>query len=271
MADTPTVFIAAIASDIGRELALLYRRRGFAVIGTYRSQASLGTLADDKNITLLQCDVTDRQSVLRTADAVRALAQPWNVFIGAVGQLDPIGPFFACDIDDWTHSVFANSLGQLSLLHAIYPCRDKGAVPTRLAFLVGGGINGPFRNYSAYCLGKVMLVKFCELIDDEYADIHAIAIGTGWVNTKIHQQTLNAREASGANFRRTYEFMTSGQGGTAITDILDCMEWCFDAGKVATSGRNFSVVHDAWKDGTDELTATLASDLDMYKLRRKGA
>ena len=267
----PTVFIAAIASDIGRELAFLYRERGYDVIGTYRSETSLGVLRGDKGIVLLECDVGDSKSVQKVAEAVRGLHKPWDLFVGAVGQLDPIGSFFDCDIDSWTGSVSANSLGQLSLLHAIHPFRSREVSPTKIAFLVGGGINGPFRNYSAYCLGKVMLVKFCELLDDEYPHIHAIAVGTGWVNTKIHQQTLNAGQSSGENYRRTYEFVTSGKPGTTIPDILACMDWCFDAGKAATSGRNFSVVHDGWRAEAEKLASTLASDPDMFKLRRKGA
>lgn len=271
MSQEPTVFIAAVASDIGRQLAHLYRQRGCMVIGTYRSEAGLGTLREDKGITLLHCDVTDRQSLQQVADTMRTLDKPWDVFIGAVGQLDPIGPFFTCDFQDWTRSVIANSFGQLGLLHAIYPFRNSTRMPSRIAFLVGGGINGPFRNYSAYCLGKVMLVKFCELIDDEYPDVHAIAVGTGWVNTKIHQQSLKAQERSGDNYRRTYEFVAAGEPGTAITDILACLDWCFDAGKSVSSGRNFSVVHDAWNTGSEGLTADLASDIAMFKLRRKGA
>ena len=271
MGAIPTVFIAAIASDIGRALAHLYRQRGYAVAGTYRSEASIGDLRADRGITLIPCDVTDQASVRNAADDLRKLGKPWDLFIGAVGQLDPIGAFFACDMEKWTTSVFANSLGQLGLLHAIYPFRAADRMPTKIAFLVGGGINGPFRNYSAYCLGKVMLVKFCELIDDEYPDLHATAIGTGWVSTKIHQQTLDAQDSAGTNYRRTYEFVTSGQPGTQIADILACMDWCFGAGKKATSGRNLSVVHDGWKTDADKLTGALATDHDMYKLRRKGA
>lgn len=271
MPATPSVFIAAIASDIGRELARLYRRRGFSVVGTYRTSSSLGQLNDDGGITLLPCDVSDPASIAATASAIGAMDRPWETFIGAVGQLDPIGAFFECDNTNWTQSVAANSLGQLSLLHAIYPFRDQTRPPTKIAFLVGGGLNGPFRNYSAYCLGKVMLVKFCELIDDEYPDVHAIAIGTGWVNTKIHRQTLNAPAAAGDNYRRTYEFVSSGGEGTSIEDILGCMDWCFAAGRNVSGGRNFSVVHDAWRAGGAPFAAALAANRNTFKLRREGS
>ena len=263
-----TIFIAAISSDIGRELALLYRKRGDRVIGTYRNAAHASALQGQEGLDLLPCDVSDRQSVASAAAKLQALGKPWDIFVSAVGDLRPIDPFFESDIDAWAASVDVNAIAQLRLLHAIHPHRRQGAM-AKVAFLVGGGINGPFRNYSAYCLGKIMLVKACELLHDEAPDIHAVAIGTGWVDTKIHRQTLAAGEKAGANLRRTTDFLSSGQTGTAYSDILACMDWCFSQARAVTGGRNFSVVHDAWKEEAG-LAADLLRDTDKYKLRRSG-
>jgi NAD(P)-dependent dehydrogenase (short-subunit alcohol dehydrogenase family) len=264
-----SVVIAAISSDIGIQLAQLYRARGFAVIGTYRSTESLGALQGDPGIELVHCDLSDPDSVRAAAAAVGALGRPWSRFISAAGQLSPIGDFFGRDFEQWAASLSLNSVDQLRLLHALYPYRDTEEV-SKVAFLVGGGINGPFRNYSAYCLGKVLLVKLCELLDDEYPQMHAIAVGTGWVNTKIHRQTIDAGDAAGINLRRTLEFVESGEQGTSYQDIFGCIEWCFDAGRAATGGRNFSVVHDSWRGDSAPLRQQLAADADKYKLRRHG-
>jgi NAD(P)-dependent dehydrogenase (short-subunit alcohol dehydrogenase family) len=266
---SPNVLIGAISSDIGRELALMYRARGFGIIGTYRDERGVEGLRGQSGIELIHCDVSRPDNITLAAEAVAALGKPWDIFIGAVGQLAPIGKFFDTNIDDWCSSFTINSMAQLRLLHRVYPSRRAGAT-TRVAFLVGGGINGPFSGYSAYCLGKVALVKACELIDDEYPDIHAVAIGTGWVNTKIHRQTLDAAERAGPNYRRTYEFVTSGQPGTSYAEIFDCLEWCFAQDRAASGGRNFSVVHDAWRDGGETLRQALAADANKYKLRRSG-
>jgi len=137
-------------------------------------------------------------------------------------------------------------------------------------FLVGGGVNGPFQNYSAYCVGKLALIKMCELLDDEYPEVHAIAIGTGWVNTKIHRETLQAGARAGDNLRRTLEFVDKASGGTPVRDIYDCIDWCFDAERAATGGRNFSVVHDGWREGGDELLRRLGRSSGTFKLRREG-
>jgi NAD(P)-dependent dehydrogenase (short-subunit alcohol dehydrogenase family) len=267
--DNPNVLIGAISSDIGRELALMYRARGWGVIGTYRDEAGVAKLRGQPGIELIHCDVSQPGSIDLAAEAVHSLGKPWDLFIGAVGQLAPIGRFFETDIDAWCRSLAINSMAQLRMLHAIYRSRRQEGMQ-RVAFLVGGGINGPFSNYSAYCLGKILLVKACELLDDEYPDIHAVAIGTGWVNTKIHRQTLDAAERAGANYRRTYEFVRSSRGGTSYAEIFECIEWCFAQDRATTGGRNFAVVHDPWRAGGERLQQALAADTSKFKLRRSG-
>ena len=262
-----TVLIAGISSDIGRELASLYAARSYHVIGTYRNAAHVESLRAEPNVDLIACDVEQPDSIRGAAERLQALCQPWDIFISAIGQLDPIGPFFETGMEDWSAALALNSVGQLRLLHAAYPLRKQGTL-AKVAFLVGGGINGPFRNYSAYCLGKIMLVKACELLHDEAPDVHAVAIGTGWVDTKIHRQTVEAGERAGDNYRRTTEFLASGERGTACSDILACINWCFSQPRDATGGRNFSVVHDGWKE--EGLAASLLRDPDKYKLRRSG-
>ncbi len=116
---------------------------------------------------------------------------PWDLYISAVGTVEPIGPFFGLDFEEWQGSFIANSLLQLSVLHAIWPYRRKDKVVDAM-FMAGGGTNGPFTNYSAYAAAKITLIKMCELIDDEEAGINAFIIGPGFVNTKIHQQTVKA-------------------------------------------------------------------------------
>jgi hypothetical protein len=50
--------------------------------------------------------------------------------------------------------------------------------------------------------------------------------------------------------------------------VLDCIDWAVKASRDVVSGRNFSVVHDAW--GSVLLEDVLRGAKDMYKLRRHG-
>jgi NAD(P)-dependent dehydrogenase (short-subunit alcohol dehydrogenase family) len=276
MADGPeggdmagSVFIAAISSDIGGQLARRYRDRGYDVIGTYRSEDNLEVLRNDPAIHLLRCDISEPASIAAAVSQFASLGMPWETFISAVGQLSPVGNFFTSDMGDWSASVWLNSVAQLQLLHAMFPHRQPATI-SKVGFLVGGGINGPFTNYSAYCLGKIMLVKMCELLDDEYPDIHTIAVGTGWVDTKIHRQTLEASHRAGTNYERTVEMLSSGRKTTSYQDIFDCIDWSFGQQRQATGGRNFSVVHDAWRREPERLLKSLLHDSNRYKLRRHG-
>lgn len=268
-ASPTTVFIAAISSDIGLAMARLYRARGWQVIGTYRDAGGLGALAADKHICFIPCDVTDAAQIDAVARVLAERGTRWDLFVSAVGQLAPVAPFFAADRNEWLHSMTLNGAGQLALLHALHPYR-RASPQARVAFLVGGAINRAFSGYSAYSLGKIDLVKFCELIHNECHDIHAIAVGTGWVATKIHRQTIAAGGRAGDNLAKTEEFLSRGEAGTSVSDIVDCLDWCFAQGRDVTGGRNFSVVHDAWRNGGSALAAELHRNVDKFKLRRSG-
>ena len=262
-----TVFIAAISSDIGQAMARICRTRGWQVIGTCRNPDALGPLVADQGISLIPCDVTVPSQVDAVAHTLKERNVVWDIFVSAVGQLAPIGPFFETERRQWLHSVALNGAAQLALLHAIHPFRRAQPL-ARVAFLVGGAINRAFSNYSAYSLGKIDLVKFCELIHNECHDIHAVAVGTGWVATKIHRQTIEAGHLAGENLAQTEDFLRNGEAGTSVADIMACLDWCFAQDRDVTGGRNFSVVHDPWRDGGAALVEQLRRDVDKFKLRR---
>ena len=263
------VFIAAISSDIGSALARRYLGEGCEVTGTYRDDAGILDLAIDPRVKLIRCDLSLPGALSNLSVQMTRRGVAWDIFISAIGQLSPIGAFLDADRDAWIESVSANGAMQLGLLHAISPFRIPGRM-AKVAFLVGGAISRSFPSYSAYSLGKLQLVKFCELIHDECDDMQAVAIGTGWVATKIHEQTLAAGDAAGDNFERTREFVARKETGTSIDDIKACLDWCFAQPRDVTGGRNFSVVYDDWRNGGQALARALAQDTEAFKLRRHG-
>jgi len=263
------VFIAAISSDIGTALAEMYLEDGWNVFGTYRDDAGLDALKRHPRTRLVRCDVGRPADLSATAAELERTGFEWDLFVSAVGRLSPIGPFLGGDRDLWMESLSLNGAAQLALLHAIAPYR-RAAPLAKVAFLVGGAINRAFPNYSAYSLGKLQLVKFCELIHEEAPDLHAVAVGTGWVATKIHRQTLDAAALAGDNLDRTREFLTRAETGTSMADIKAVLDWCFAQPREVTGGRNFSVVHDAWRQGGEALARALSQDADGFKLRRHG-
>lgn len=262
-----TIFILGASSDIGRALAEKYLEAGWRVAGTYRNAAALADMSDRPNLYLYPCDITNPASIVAATGQFFEQVGVWDTFVSSIGTEEPIGRFFDCDVDAWESSVITNSTAQLRVLHQLYNFRQQGKT-CNVVFFAGGGTNNPFRNYSAYCVSKIMLIKMCELLDDENDDLNVFIIGPGFVRTKIHQQTLDNPVAAGQNYERTLEFLQAENPGTSIDEIYDCINWCITQGKDVAGGRNFSVVHDPWRQGGRPLAEQLHGDPNKFKLRR---
>lgn len=261
------VIIVSASSDIGGHLARVLAERGAEVVGTYRQRSAATDRLEKVGVRLLPLDISSREQVADFACELRKSGFAWNVLISAAGLLAPIGRFFDLDFDAWQRSVALNSTDQLRVLHAVYPLRDASAI-AKVLFFAGGGTNSAFDNYSAYCMGKIQLIKMTELLDSECPDLQLSIIGTGWVNTKIHRQTLEAGTAAGVNLRKTREFLTAGtEAGSSLDNVMECVEWCLSSPRNAVGGRNIALAHDPWR--SQELAKALAADPELYKLRRR--
>jgi NAD(P)-dependent dehydrogenase (short-subunit alcohol dehydrogenase family) len=260
------IIILAASSDIGAHLTEHYLRSGAEVFGTYRTRTPRVVDLEKLGARLFPLDIKSGVQVTSFAEQIKASGFLWDTLVSAVGLLDPIGPFFSTNFDDWESSGITNSSAQLRVLHAVHGLRNPAGL-SKVLFFAGGGTNGPFDNYSAYCLGKLALIKMTELLDSECPDLQVSIIGTGWVNTKIHHQTLAAGEAAGPNFDKTRQFIDSPGGeGASIETVAECLDWCLSAPRSAVGGRNFSLVHDQWRD--PQFIEELIANPNSYKLRR---
>ena len=260
------IIVLSASSDIGAHLTEHYLRSGAEVVGTYRTRTPRVVDLEKAGARLFPMDIKSGGQVTFFAEQLKASGFSWDTLVSAAGLLDPIGPFFSTNFDDWESSVITNSTAQLRVLHAVHGLRDRAGL-SKVLFFAGGGTNGPFDNYSAYCLGKLALIKMTELLDSECPDLQVSIIGTGWVNTKIHHQTLAAGEAAGPNFDKTRQFMDSSGGeGASIETVAECVDWCLSAPRSAVGGRNFSLVYDQWRH--PHFIEELIANPNSYKLRR---
>lgn len=263
----PRIIVSA-SSDIGGALAHHWRAAGHPVVGTYRTASAAVDALEHAGISLVPCDLSDTASVRAASAALIRSAPAWDVLVLAPGALEPVGRFLDCDFEEWAASLTVNLTNQLRLIHALLPARSRGTAPGPLVLLfAGSGSNGAAPGYSAYTVSKIALTKMCELLDAELPDTRFAILGPGWVRTKIHQATLRAGARAGVAHRRTLD-MLAGGAWTPMAEVLACCDWLATAPRAVVGGRNFSTVHDRW--GSAELTARLARDGDLYKLRRAG-
>lgn len=261
------IIVLAASSDIGAHLVRHQLGQGAEVLGSYRTRTRQVAELEAAGARMLALDIDSPAEVQAFAAQVREAGFRWDTLVSAPGLLAPIGPFFETDFDAWERSVVTNSTAQLRALHALHPMRDAGGL-AKVVFFAGGGTNGPMDNYSAYCIGKLSLIKMTELLHSENPDLQVSIIGTGWVHTKIHQQTLDAGASAGANLDKTRAFMSGdAAAGASLERVAACVDWCLNAPRAAVGGRNFSLVHDRWEDPA--FVAELEAEPDSYKLRRR--
>jgi NAD(P)-dependent dehydrogenase (short-subunit alcohol dehydrogenase family) len=260
-----TAFILGVTAEIGWAIAERLMATGWRIVGTGRADSGLAKASTADAYHFIPCDLDEPSSIAASLACFAGMSCPWNLFVSAVGTMEPIGRFFDLPFDEWERSFRVNSIEQLRVLHGIWPQRSKsGAIDIML--MAGGGTNNAFTNYSAYCLSKIALIKMCELIDDEEPSANAFIIGPGYVRTKIHKQTLKAGPAAGSGYEKTVNFLATS--GTSFDDIYANMVWCMTQGRAVAGGRNFSTVHDPWKEGGEVLMRRLLKDSDAYRLRR---
>ena len=107
----------------------------------------------------------------------------------------------------WRFTKAFTSHNQMRLTHKLI--NGLTSLPAHAAsviFFAGGGTNNAVLGYSAYVLSKIALIKMCELLDAEIAQVKFTIVGPGWINTKIHNETLMAGEQeNNNNYSKTQE------------------------------------------------------------------
>lgn len=260
------IIILGVNADIGSNICKYYLNSGATIIGTYRKKKpNIDISLYKKNLKLIRCNITNFSDLTKLKNFIIKHKFKWDLIFSSVGTSEPIGSFFNLDFKNWENSLNINMISQLKTIHKLYPLRNKKKI-CNIALLAGSGTNGPIRNYSAYCVSKIVLIKMCELIYDENKDLNIFILGPGLTRTKAHFSTLKAGAKAAPNYLRIKKFWESGNQGTDFKEIFDCMNWCIKIGPKIISGRNISVVHDRW--GTFGLKKKLKKDSDMYKFRR---
>lgn len=261
------ILIIGVGSDIGRELALRYLQDGHRVIGTYRTSGSFEGCFEGKDISLYNLEIGSYVSIAQFENEFKKLGIHWDVYISCPATPLPMENFFETDFHAWSDSVNINSMHQLKVLHTMHKYRNIEAV-SDVFFFGTAGINSEVVKFSAVASGKILLLKMCEYLDAENEDMKFMLVGPGWVKTKVHDLILHNSDENETKHKQTKEFMQS-QEGTSMEDIYECFVWLSDKDKALVSGRNFSVVHDPWRN-EELLLEKLKTDKGLYKLKRYG-
>ncbi len=249
--------ISGVSSDIGKYICDALEADDWSVYGTFRKNGNYN------KERFIKCDFSDEEQIEHAIDFFSKIR--WDLFISSVGTLEPIGRFAELNFKEWQEAIYINALSQLKFLRGIL---EQHSFDATVFFFAGAGTNGGALCYSSYCVSKIILIKMCELLDDEINDVKFVIGGPGIIGTKIHNQTLRNEERAENNYVRIKKYIENegDKYEENLKRVYDFIKWCISAKKEEISGRNFSIVNDKW--GEDILSEELLCDTDMYKLRR---
>lgn len=266
---TKKIIVIGGSSDIGSALIDDAINKGWDIKATFRTRSEKIDAAIKRGVgTFIDCDLSNITSVDNAASKLIDGGQCWDVLVLGPGLQDPVGLFEYCNFDEWANSVNINFTNQIRFIHRLLPARDLShSTPPTVLLFAGGGTNNAPTHYSAYIASKIGLMKMTELLSVEIPDTKFVILGPGWVKTKIHKSTFDAKDRAGVNYKRTLQKFNDDDF-VPMQRVVECCNWIFEAEKNLVSGRNFSLVFDKW--GSTELNQKLKDDIDMYKLRRSG-
>ena len=258
--------VFSASSGIGHALCLRLLAESYTVYGTYKTYSKNVEQLKEAGVKLYKCNLLidnelDELLVKITKDVLE-----WDSLYILQASMNPIGCLTNIDMKLWEDSIKLNFINQIKIIQYLLNTRTKNNTPTVVTF-AGGGTNGAVKDFSAYTISKIALIKMMELLYEEFSDTKFTCIGPGWVNTKIHNETILAKDLAKDAYSQTIKHIQNNEF-TKMHDVINCLMWIQGSSKEEVSGRNFSVVHDKW--GDKELTKKLLSDSNMYKLRREG-
>ena len=253
--------ILSASSDIGIELIKSLSRKGIEIYGTYNKNYPDTNYIKPKNLLKLDIKDYDKEEYKNWIKSIGS----WDLFISCIGTQDPVGYITQINTKDWVKGVTNNSVYQIGALINALEFRNKDSI-SNVIFFAGGGTNSATPAYSSQTLGKITLIKAVELLNDEIDDVKFVILGPGWVKTKIHNSTLEAKDKAGKNYEKTISMLKQDENLNPIEKVVNDIFKLIDLPKYLVSGRNFSSVHDDLS--LNKLEMLYKKNKDFYKLRR---
>ena len=255
----PQAVIVGHDSQLGKIIGDYFDDEGWSVLGTTRRK-------NEVSPTKIFLDSLDSGSISAAASQIMKTSQDWDVLVLAIGALAPIGKFTEIDFSEWRRSLEVNFLSQIEFITEVLKLTsDTSGKPRRVISFAGSGTNSAPVNFSAYTLSKIALIKAMELLAVEYPEVFFLSLGTGWMKSPIHEQTLEAGKLAGDALEETRRRLQSNDFGDPEL-LIDFIKWYLSINDPRISGRNIALQGDAWK-ATGFIDSLTSTD-DAFKLRR---
>jgi NAD(P)-dependent dehydrogenase (short-subunit alcohol dehydrogenase family) len=255
----PNVFIAGIDSELGGLIGDHLEALGWSVYGTTRRPESVSD-------SIFYLEAEDLNSIEESVVTFLNKTSDWDLVIIAIGMLNPIGKLTEINFDLWRASIEINFVNQIYLLKTLLKYSTPvGKKKRKILTFAGSGTNSAPINFSAYTISKIALIKSTEILAAEFPNYVFLSVGTGWMKSRIHNQTLEAGTQAGEAYVETKKRLANDNFGKPSL-LLDFIDWYLKCDNENISGRNIALQGDDWK--AQDFISSLTSSIDSYKLRK---
>ena len=253
---------------IGRAIAQTLAEAGAAVAVLARTESEIAETVrivegQGGRARALTVDVTDGAAVQEAMRNVEESLGPVDLLVNNAGAVQPFGPFWENDPEEWWRSLEVNLRGAVLCSRAALP----GMVSRKRGWIInvssGAGVVGsPY--YSSYVTSKTALVRFseCLALECKPHGIAVFAISPGTVRTRMSEYSLNSAEGQKwlPWFRKIFDEKINVTADRPAQLVLELSSGRFDA----LSGCMISIFDDL------ELLRERAGEIEgqnLYSLR----
>lgn len=252
-------FIVGHDSELGKLIGDHLEDCGWQVFGTTRRPERVSE-------SMFFLDALDAESVNSAVENFLEKDHDWDLLVLAIGMLNPVGKITEVDFKIWRESFEVNFISQLFLIKNLI---EKSTLlpekSRKILTFAGSGTNSAPKNFSAYTLSKIALTKATELLAAEYPKITFLSLGTGWMKSPIHQQTLNAGSCAADAYGETQRRIEENDFGDPL-QLIKFIDWYLESNAPELSGRNIALQGDDWH--APNFIEILTASTDSFKLRR---
>ena len=191
------IIIFGAAGSIGYYLAKKYLKDDHEILLFVKNKKSkeklskLLNLKTLKNVIIDYLDVKKKNSIIKKIDKYAFFFKKTNLIINAIGDLGEIKNILSLDLNKFKKKININFFSNLIIIQKILKLR-KNKKRLSIILFSGGGATSYRKNFSAYSISKIALVKLVEILSKEINNrlIQINAIAPGIINSKIIDITL---------------------------------------------------------------------------------
>ena len=237
--------ITGASKGLGRSLALSIAESGGVVIALARESLQLESVEVElKKISegslAVVCDLADSSQISRTAEMIVSSFGHLSGIIHNAGIINPIGNMLDVEREGWEKTIQVNLLGVQDLTRSLESIIG-GENHTRITTISSGAAQRSLHGWSAYCVSKAGLDMWtkCMAEEGENANISALAIAPGIVDTGMQQEIRQADESSFPLLQNFKDYYRNGELSKPDDVAIKLLPYCL--GKLGMNGDRLDV------------------------------